>query len=82
MAARRCPASAPSQAAPHPHRSAPVVVAEGVEAVKDERCVVEVGTHPGPFWKDRNSGMVVCTRHRAQYEERAAEFGPFDWQEA
>lgn len=43
-------------------------------------CVVEVGRHPGPFWKDRNSGIVVCSRHRSQYEERANEFGPFDWE--
>lgn len=42
-------------------------------------CVVEVGRHPGPNWLDRNSGIVVCSRHRAQYEERADEFGPFDW---
>ena len=43
-------------------------------------CVVEVGVHPGPCWTDKNSGLVVCTRHRAQYEERADEFGPFDWE--
>jgi hypothetical protein len=54
-----------------------------MEAVKDDTCVVEVGTHPGPFWRDRNSAtpFVVCSRHRAQYEERADEFGPFDWEE-
>lgn len=45
------------------------------------KCVVEVGRHPGPFWKERNSGITVCSRHRSQYEERADEFGPFDWVE-
>lgn len=44
-------------------------------------CDVEVGTHPPPYWKDNNSGLVVCTRHKAQYEERADEFGPYDWEE-
>lgn len=43
-------------------------------------CVVEVGMHPGPCWTDKNTGLVVCSRHKAQYEERAEEFGPFDWE--
>lgn len=46
----------------------------------DPKCVVQVGIHPGPYWRDTNSGLVVCSRHRTQYEERADEFGPFDWE--
>ena len=48
----------------------------------DPRCAVQVGVHPGPFWRDRNrsADWQVCSRHRAHYEERADEFGPFDWE--
>lgn len=44
----------------------------------DTTCVVEVGLHPAPYWKDHITGMVVCSRHKQQYDE--SEFGPFDWQ--
>lgn len=48
--------------------------------MSDDVCVVEVGFHPGPFWVNANApSMVVCSRHRLQYEEREDEFGPFDW---
>lgn len=43
-------------------------------------CDVEVGTHPPPYHKDKNSGVIVCSRHKSQYEEREDEFGPFDWE--
>lgn len=44
-------------------------------------CVVEVGTHPAPFYVDKNNpSLKVCSRHKAQYEERKEEFGPFDWE--
>lgn len=43
-------------------------------------CDVEVGLHSDLLWLDKNSALVVCTRHRKQYEERADEFGPFDWE--
>jgi hypothetical protein len=47
----------------------------------DQRCVVRVGSHPGPFWRDltRPDGWQVCSRHRSQFEERDDEFGPFEW---
>lgn len=44
-------------------------------------CAVEVGTHPGPYWRDRTDGMIVCSRHKAQYDERP-DLGPFDWEPA
>lgn len=47
--------------------------------MKDPRCVVEVGIHPGPFWRDRNTGMEVCTRHKNQFDERD-DLGPYDWE--
>ncbi len=52
-----------------------------VAPVTDDVCVVQVGVHPRPCWRDKNSGLVVCSRHRSHYEERANEFGPFDWEE-
>jgi hypothetical protein len=48
--------------------------------MQDPRCDVEVGIHPGPFWIGQEGKLKVCNRHKAQYEERADEFGPFDWQ--
>lgn len=42
-------------------------------------CDVQVGVHPAPFWVNRNNGVRVCDRHRGHFEERADEFGPFDW---
>jgi hypothetical protein len=47
--------------------------------MKDPRCKVPVGIHPGPFWINRIDGLAVCDRHRRQFEERTDEFGPFDW---
>lgn len=49
-------------------------------AVK-RNCIVKVGMHTGYIWKDKNSSLVVCGRHKDQYEERAEDFGPFDWVE-
>lgn len=45
-------------------------------------CAVQVGTHTEPYWKDNNSDLIVCSRHRDQYNERADELGPFDWASA
>jgi hypothetical protein len=45
-------------------------------------CVIEVGLHPGPFWFDKLSGIIVCARHRKHYEESEEEYGPFDWEAA
>lgn len=44
-------------------------------------CDVEVGTHPPPFYKDKNSRLIVCSRHKARYEENADIYGPFDWED-
>lgn len=49
--------------------------------MKHPNCDVKVGTHPPPFWKDGNSKLQVCDRHRKQFEEREDEFGPFNWEE-
>lgn len=46
----------------------------------DDRCVVEVGTHPGPYWKCKKTGLRVCDRHKTQYEEREGDLGYFDWE--
>lgn len=46
--------------------------------MQDDICDVEVGTHPGPYWKDKNSSLIVCNRHRTQYD--MSEFGPKDWE--
>lgn len=43
----------------------------------DPKCDVEVGVHPEPFWYDPTKDLQVCSRHKAHYEERADEFGPF-----
>lgn len=44
-------------------------------------CDVKVGTHSTFYSKDKNSALVVCSRHRQQYNERD-EFGPLcDWEE-
>lgn len=45
-------------------------------------CIVDVG-HPADepaFWRDANSNLVVCDRHRDQYDERP-DLGPYDWRE-
>jgi len=44
----------------------------------DEICHVRVGTHAGAYYKAER-GLIVCSRHRAQYEEQEDEFGPFNW---
>lgn len=46
----------------------------------DPRCDVEVGIHPGPFWRNKRDNLTVCSIHKSQYERRADEFGPFDWE--
>ena len=45
------------------------------------KCDVQVGTHPGPFWLNKVNGLKVCSRHKSQNEERADEFGPFEWEQ-
>lgn len=43
-------------------------------------CAVKVG-HPAetpPTWRDELSGLLVCDRHRAQYDERD-DLGPYEW---
>lgn len=52
--------------------------------MRDATCVIEVGTHPAPYWIDANGGVAgpVCSRNREHLEERASwddEFGPYDW---
>lgn len=42
-------------------------------------CEVEVGTHIGPNWRDKISGLVVCSRHKLQYDERD-DLGDYDWE--
>ena len=45
-----------------------------------EQCVIEVG-HPTDrtaTWRDKNTDMTVCDRHRHQYDERP-DLGPFSW---
>lgn len=42
-------------------------------------CAVEVGTHIGPQWRDKISGMIVCSRHKLQYDERP-DLGPYEWE--
>lgn len=31
--------------------------------MRDPRCIVEVGIHPGPFWRRRTDGVTFCDRH-------------------
>lgn len=47
----------------------------------DARCDIEVGIHPGPYFKEKDTSIKACSRHRSQLEEREEEFGPFDWEE-
>lgn len=47
----------------------------------DMKCDVDIGIHDTPYWKEKDTGMLVCNRHKKQYEERETEFGPFDWEE-
>lgn len=35
----------------------------------DERCVVEVGVHPAPFYVRRSDGQPFCSRHASQMVE-------------
>lgn len=46
--------------------------------MRDALCVIEVGVHPAPYWRDGTDGIIVCDRHRRQYDERD-DLGPFDW---
>lgn len=48
--------------------------------MKDPLCDVEVGTHDEPYYADKNSSLIVCARHKGQYDERKEEFGPYDWE--
>lgn len=44
-------------------------------------CIVTVG-HPSGTpakWRDKNSMLTVCTRHKDQYDERQ-DLGPYDWE--
>lgn len=43
----------------------------------DERCAVDVGVHPGPFW--RSGETQVCDRHKSHFDERD-DLGPFEWE--
>lgn len=45
--------------------------------MRDDRCVVEVGIHPGPYWL--GNGKPFCDRHRRQMEERD-DLGPLTWE--
>lgn len=47
----------------------------------DPVCVIEVGVHPGPYWKSKSTKLVVCSRHKSQYEELGVDLGIFDWEE-
>lgn len=47
--------------------------------MKDKLCVVEVGIHETPYWKDRLTEIIVCTRHKLQYNSSG--LGPFAWEE-
>jgi hypothetical protein len=46
-------------------------------------CAIQLPSHIGTpaTWRDRNNLMTVCDRHRSQYDERADDLGPFDWEE-
>jgi hypothetical protein len=53
-----------------------------------DKCVVEVGHVPSRerragsdegTWRDALTGMVVCDRHRSQYDERP-DLGPYKWE--
>jgi hypothetical protein len=43
-------------------------------------CVVEVGHPPSTraAWRCELTGLVVCDRHRSQYDERD-DLGPYSW---
>lgn len=48
--------------------------------MRDQVCVVKVGIHPPPYWRDKiRQTLVVYSRHQAQYDERD-DLGPFDWE--
>lgn len=46
----------------------------------DKECAVEVGVHIGVYWRDKNTGLIVCTRHKAQFSQRI-DLGPYDWEQ-
>lgn len=54
----------------------------------DEYCFIEIGTHEAPYWTDPKWSMyksggekplIVCNRHKKQYEERNDPEGPHEW---
>lgn len=44
------------------------------------QCVFNDGKNNSGYYRDKNSGLVVCTRHKLQYDEREDDLGPFDWE--
>ncbi len=44
---------------------------------KHPKCNVETRVHHGPYWL--SGTLLVCSRHKLQYEESAEDFGPFNW---
>ncbi len=48
--------------------------------MKDKICQVEVGFHPPPYFEDKALGLIVCSRHKAQFEERYGTLGPYNWE--
>lgn len=43
--------------------------------------LIEIGhTDEGAAtWRDKRSGLLVCDRHRAQYDQRP-DLGPYSWE--
>lgn len=46
----------------------------------DNVCIIWVGIHYGPYFKDKKTHLVVCVRHRRQYDQ-AYGVDEFDWEE-
>lgn len=44
------------------------------------RCKIEIGSHVGSLWRDRISGLIVCERHKRQYDTDHNEWS-FEWEE-
>lgn len=42
-------------------------------------CDVDLGTHSDEYWRDANSGLVVCGRHKDQYDANASST-QFHWE--
>lgn len=53
--------------------------------MKDQFCDVEVGIHFAPYYRDINTGLTACARHKKMYEEREFidqynyDLGPYNW---